>query len=205
MKNSANSFFAAVLDAMPSPVFIVDEDVRIIEANEAALPLIGDRASTVYRRRGGEVLQCVHSMDVPEGCGRSPSCASCVVRNSVTASYAHKKIVRRAAKMLLEQNGELRAVYLLITTSPLLFEGTRHVVLTIEDVNELVELRRLIPICANCKKVRDEQEYWDSVESYFKNHLDMDFTHGICPECMDSLYPGMMDNSGPEKPTNGTA
>jgi PAS domain-containing protein len=38
MENSDNSFFAAVLDAMPLPVFIVDEDVRIIEANEAALP-----------------------------------------------------------------------------------------------------------------------------------------------------------------------
>ena len=196
MKNSDNSFFAAILDAMPSPVFIVDKDVRMIEANDAALPLSGDRASKVYLRRGGEVLQCVHSMDVPEGCGRGPSCSSCVVRNAVATSYANEKIVRRAAKMLLEQRGELKEVYLLITTSPLLFEGNRHVVLTIEDVNELVELRRLIPICANCKKVRNEEKYWDSVETYFKKHLDMDFTHGICPECVNLLYPGMMDNSG---------
>ena len=119
-----------------------------------------------------------------------------MVRNAVATSYANEKIVRRAAKMLLEQRGELKEVYLLITTSPLLFEGNRHVVLTIEDVNELVELRRLIPICANCKKVRNEEKYWDSVETYFKKHLDMDFTHGICPECVNLLYPGMMDNSG---------
>ena len=61
----------------------------------------------------------------------------------------------------------------------------------IEDISELVELKRLIPICAKCKKVRDDKEYWVLVESYFKEHLDVDFSHGLCPDCykmeMDTL------------------
>jgi len=57
---------------------------------------------------------------------------------------------------------------------------------TIEKVNML---RGLIPICANCKKIRDDQGYWSNVESYIANHAEVEFTHGICPECMEKLYP----------------
>ena len=50
-------------------------------------------------------------------------------------------------------------------------------------------LSGLLPICANCKKIRDDAGYWVEVESYIKGHSDADFTHGICPSCMQNLYP----------------
>ena len=50
-------------------------------------------------------------------------------------------------------------------------------------------LQGLIPICANCKKIRDDTGYWQQVESYIQKHSDAKFTHGICPECADTLYP----------------
>ena len=46
-------------------------------------------------------------------------------------------------------------------------------------------LTGLLPICANCKKIRNEEDYWQQVEEY----TDASFTHGICPDCMDELYP----------------
>lgn len=46
------------------------------------------------------------------------------------------------------------------------------------------ELTGLIPICAYCKKIRDDKNYWDSVESYISRHTTAQFTHGICPDCM---------------------
>jgi PAS domain S-box-containing protein len=51
-------------------------------------------------------------------------------------------------------------------------------------------LQGLIPICANCKKIRDDSGYWQQVESYIQRHSDAKFTHGICPECAVILYPG---------------
>ena len=45
-------------------------------------------------------------------------------------------------------------------------------------------LRGLLPICASCKKVRDDKGYWNQIESYLKKHSEVEFTHGICPECM---------------------
>ncbi len=53
----------------------------------------------------------------------------------------------------------------------------------VEDISEIAELRRLIPICSVCKKVRDDTESWQRLESYFKDHWDVDFTHGLCPDC----------------------
>ncbi|RKY55180.1 MAG: hypothetical protein DRP89_03805 [Candidatus Neomarinimicrobiota bacterium] len=54
-------------------------------------------------------------------------------------------------------------------------------------------LRGLIPICASCKKIRDDEGYWKEVESYIREHSDAEFTHGICPDCMKKLYPQYYD------------
>ena len=102
--------------------------------------------------------------------------------------------------MMLQQEGKTREVFLLITTAPLRYEGSQYVILTLEDINELVELRKLLPICASCKKIRNEQEYWDSIEAYFKQHLDVDFTHGICPECFERLYPDIAAELARKRP-----
>jgi len=50
-------------------------------------------------------------------------------------------------------------------------------------------LRGLLPICASCKKIRNDGGYWEQVETYIKNHSNAEFTHGICPDCMRRLYP----------------
>ena len=52
-------------------------------------------------------------------------------------------------------------------------------------------LKGLLPICTNCKKIRNDQGYWTEVESYIASHSEADFTHGLCPECIDHLYPDL--------------
>lgn len=59
--------------------------------------------------------------------------------------------------------------------------------------NEINELRGIIPICANCKKIRDDKGLWNQVESYFHKHSQAKFTHSICPECKSKLYPDLID------------
>ena len=50
-------------------------------------------------------------------------------------------------------------------------------------------LSGLLPICSNCKRIRDDQGSWSQVETYISSHSDTTFTHGICPECLHKLYP----------------
>ena len=50
-------------------------------------------------------------------------------------------------------------------------------------------LRGLLPICASCKKIRDDKGYWNQLESYLHAHAGAEFTHGFCPDCLERLYP----------------
>jgi PAS domain S-box-containing protein len=58
-----------------------------------------------------------------------------------------------------------------------------------EALGNIKTLRGLLPICASCKKIRDDRGYWQKVESYISDHTQAEFTHGICPECLRRLYP----------------
>ncbi len=53
------------------------------------------------------------------------------------------------------------------------------------------QLTGLLPICANCKKVRDDTGYWNRVEDYISEHTDAKFSHGVCPDCFPKLFPGL--------------
>ena len=53
-------------------------------------------------------------------------------------------------------------------------------------------LSGLLPICASCKKIRDDSGYWKQIEAYIREHSDATFTHSICPECTKKLYPGLV-------------
>jgi len=58
-----------------------------------------------------------------------------------------------------------------------------------EAVAEVKTLSGLLPICASCKKIRDDKGYWTQIESYIRDHSEAEFSHGICPECAKKLYP----------------
>ena len=58
-------------------------------------------------------------------------------------------------------------------------------------ITEVKKLRGLLPICANCKSIRNDDGYWQSVETYVMEHSSADFTHSLCPGCRDKLYPNM--------------
>ena len=58
-------------------------------------------------------------------------------------------------------------------------------------LDEVKQLRGFLPICANCKDIRDDQGYWEKIETYISNHSEATFTHSICPDCAKKLYPDL--------------
>ncbi|MBU2552074.1 MAG: hypothetical protein KKB20_26925 [Proteobacteria bacterium] len=58
-----------------------------------------------------------------------------------------------------------------------------------DTLAEVKTLRGFIPICANCKKIRNDKGYWEQVEKYLADRTEVQFTHAICPDCVDELYP----------------
>ena len=64
-------------------------------------------------------------------------------------------------------------------------------------LDQIKTLRGIVPICAKCKNIRDDQGYWNQVEVYVRDHSEAEFSHCICPECMKRLYPeGEPDDTG---------
>lgn len=69
-------------------------------------------------------------------------------------------------------------------------------------LSEVKTLQEFLPICANCKKIRNDEGYWEQLEEYITQHSGARFSHGICPSCMDELYPELSDDapgSDPER------
>lgn len=62
-----------------------------------------------------------------------------------------------------------------------------------EALAQVKKLSGLIPICASCKKIRDDKGYWQQIEAYIRDHSEAEFSHGICPECAKKLYPDLFD------------
>lgn len=172
-----------VFDAIPSLVFVVDDDVRIQEYNAAAAGLLSGTRETILKHRGGEVLNCLHSNDVPEGCGHAPICNYCIIRKSVIEASQGRSVVRRRAKIEIIRGEDKLEIYALVTASPFLFKESSFVLLVIEDISEIAELQRIITICSICKEIQDEKKTWSRIETYFKEHWDVDFSHGLCPKC----------------------
>jgi hypothetical protein len=63
-------------------------------------------------------------------------------------------------------------------------------------LEEIKILRDLLPMCASCKKIRDDEGYWIQVDEYIRDNSEAEFTHGLCPECAKRLYPGFVIKDG---------
>jgi PAS domain S-box-containing protein len=71
-------------------------------------------------------------------------------------------------------------------------EERERLILQLQDaLAEVKQLSGLLPICASCKKIRDDKGYWNQIEEYITVHSEAEFSHSICPDCMKKLYPDL--------------
>ena len=61
----------------------------------------------------------------------------------------------------------------------------------LKAMTEIKRLSGLLPICASCKKIRDDKGYWNQIETFINKHSEAEFSHSICPDCANELYPGL--------------
>jgi AmiR/NasT family two-component response regulator len=112
-------------------------------------------------------------------------------------SHDNPEMVRRASQL---------GVGAYLMKPPSAEDIERAMIMAVARFADLTELRRLnnelqkaldnvkvltglLPICANCKKIRDDKGYWEAVEGYFTKHSGVQFTHGICPDCTEKYFP----------------
>lgn len=65
-----------------------------------------------------------------------------------------------------------------------------------EALSQVKQLQGLLPICSYCKKVRDDQNYWQKVDTYLSDRIDVQFSHGVCPDCLERMTSGTKERRG---------
>ena len=179
------------LDMIPVLILIVDSDVRILNYNCSIADVFNFSDESTLSLRGGDAINCLNAHGSPDGCGTSPACKKCVIRMSVGKALSNIPVKQEHTIMFVLADGKRTEFNLMVTASPIIYEGLKCALLILEDVRELVMLRQLIPLCSSCKKVRRDDNYWENVDEYLRQRMNLDFSHGICPDCMKELYPGL--------------
>jgi len=65
-------------------------------------------------------------------------------------------------------------------------------------MKEIKTLRGILPICLHCKKIRDDDGYWQAVDQYIHSRTDAEFSHALCPDCLKKHYPEYSDKEPTE-------
>lgn len=125
-----------LFDAMPMPVFVVDDEVNILEYNTAAARMFGPAKAAVLDRRGGEVWHCLHAVKTAGGCGYAPACQNCVVRESVRDAAKGRRVTRRWTEMELDLKGGPAKVNLRVSCQPFTYGKSSLVLLVLEGMND---------------------------------------------------------------------
>jgi PAS domain S-box-containing protein len=115
-------------------------------------------------------------------------------------------VVEVTASNVTSSSGELAgrmASFIDITKRKEIEADREELISKLQDaLKKIKTLRGIIPICAACKKIRDDKGYWNQLENYIREHSEAVFSHGICPECTARLYPDLDDKPHPDQ-SNG--
>jgi PAS domain S-box-containing protein len=195
--------FHTLYDSTRDAVMLLDTK-GFFDCNPAALAMFGCASR--------EELCSKHPADVsplmqPDGTDSltraNQGIATALKKGSTYFEWMHKRIDTGktfSAEVLLsamELDGKpvLQAVVRDITGRKQNEAERNKLILDLQDALANVKsLSGLLPICASCKKIRDDKGYWSQVESYVQKHSDATFTHGICPDCIKKLYPDLAES-----------
>ncbi|MFW6232675.1 MAG: PAS domain S-box protein, partial [Bacteroidota bacterium] len=139
-----DSFFKTIIDSSPAMIFIVERSGQIVDFNAAGSRLASDNPEMILMHQGGDVLGCINAARITNGCGRTPFCKNCVIRNTINTAFEGKRLERQRAAIKVNKHGQLRETHFLVSASMFEYEGEEFVMLTLENNNKQIEAENLI-------------------------------------------------------------
>ncbi|MHC5038672.1 MAG: PAS domain-containing protein [Planctomycetota bacterium] len=190
--------YVNVFNCLQEPILLINKNYTVIEINDAAAAKFNRTKNQIV---GEPCYKISHALDKP--CWKIED-LSCPLKLAFEfgkrVSVIHKHVFD--GKNVFEE----------VVATPLIDESEeiRIVVEELRDISKLLEskfiieslqaeislLRGRIPICASCKKIRNEEGDWQQIESYILNKADVSFTHAYCPQCLDAVDPEIQEGSG---------
>jgi transcriptional regulator with PAS, ATPase and Fis domain len=178
-----------ILNNIAGPVIIISPDYEILDANKAAVSQYNTTKEAIV---GQKCHKVTHKYDKPcweEGV-QCPLSASVIGKKQNKVIHQHEYGGKKVFEEIITtpvMNDQNEVVYLVEE-----FRNINAVMKHKEIIDhlrsELEELKGIIPICASCKSIRDDNGYWQKLETYISQRSAADFSHGICPDCIEKFY-----------------
>jgi PAS domain S-box-containing protein len=177
------------LNAISDWVCIIDLNFRIVRTNLAVEQLIGLSREQVL---GKPCFDLVHGTAGPISECPIPRMIESLQRAQTEVQVADGRWLSITVDPLTDRDGRLRgAVHMArdITARKAAQAERETLIQQLEQtLSEVKTLKGLIPICATCRRIRDDNGAWNSLEAFIHNNFDADFSHGLCPECAAQVY-----------------
>ncbi len=201
---------ANIIDFLPDPTWAIDNNGRVIEWNQALERLTGINKSDIIGKSD-------YAYAVPFWGAPRPVLIDRVLNGdrqlenqyltlreydglAIESESFHDHMGREGrylsgiAGRLYNSEGDvvgaIESVRDITAAKRLQKEHEQLIIELKEAVAQVRTLSGLLPMCAKCKKIRDDSGYWNQLETYILQHTDVDISHGLCPECMDEMYGG---------------
>ena len=190
----------AIIAAIGDGIRILGTDFRILYENQSHRDILGEHTGEycyqAYQGRDGVCENC--PMDISFRDGNIHT-----MERTVPSERGHRYL-EITSSLLKDSEGKVIAGIEVVrdVTERRRLESEREMLIgnLQEALAKIKTLKGVIPVCAWCKKVRDDKGYWEELEHYIRDHTDADFTHGICPECLKNvsgeLYEDLMGEEG---------
>ena len=164
---------SAILKKNADGIIIVDTDGIVLYANPASEKLFGKKKDELLDFPFGFPIISDESKDIVI---RQGSMLIDVALRVVQVQWQNKTAFQLSLRDVTERNR--------------MQEEREKLIKELQTAMENVKmLSGLLPICSSCKKIRDDDGYWNQLEGYIQNHSIATFTHGVCPECFPKIYP----------------
>jgi len=187
--------FRRIFEEGPLGMLILSPSYKILNINRAIHEMLG---YIEHELNGRSIYDITH----PEDMEKTLELSAQLMKGAIPLYRAEKRYVRKNGEMLWaniittafrDQNGEVICALSMvedISNRKMAEQERESLIKELQDaMGKIKTLRGLLPTCAWCRKVRDDDGYWKKVETYIEEHSDASFTHGICPDCLKKNDP----------------
>jgi PAS domain S-box-containing protein len=196
--------YTDLYDFAPTGYFNLAADGTILAVNLTGARLVGIERAQLLKRRFGVLVSVAdrpafNAFLEKTFAGKDREFCEVALLKAKTAP-----LFVRIEAVVSEGQRECRAAVLDVTDRHRAEAERERLIQELQTALAKVKLLSgLLPICANCKNIRDNQGYWEQVEAYIASHSEATFTHGLCPDCIHKLYPELA-GPVPKPATTGT-
>ena len=199
LKESENRY-RSMIEFSPLGIGIVNTDGVIVKLNQTLATILGYEVEDLVGINGAEGL--THPEDIiKEKKFLKPLFSGEIISYNLEKRFRHKNgeyywYNVTVAKMMGSSGDEAFLLGFIedINDRKQLEQERENLINNLQKaLAEIKELRGFFPICAKCKKIRDDKGYWQQVEKYIMDRTDAQFSHGLCPDCVRELYPDIAE------------